>query len=123
VRREYLWALITLIVAVALAIFLLSVAAEDSSDSAEPLADTEYNQRLDRLDRKGVEGAYVTRVGLLMTNLMTDTNKESQERALRGHRNARKIYIDQMRAIDARDPNDGFKLQSDTSTPVVLPVR
>jgi len=122
-RREYIWALVTLIIAIALAIFLLKVAAEDDLKSAEPLPDTEYNMRLDRLDRKGVEAAYITRIGLLFQNWMTDTNKESQERALRGHRNARKIYIDVMRGIDAREPEDGFKLQSETSTPVVLPAR
>jgi hypothetical protein len=54
---------------------------------------------------------------------MTDTNKESQERALRGHRNARRIYIDVMRGIDSREPEEGFKLQSEMSTPVVLPAR
>jgi hypothetical protein len=122
-RREYWWALITLIIAVALAVFLLSVAAEDSSDSAEPLASTEYNRRLDRLDRKGVEAAYVTRVGLLFQNWMTDTNQASQERALKGHRNARDIYVKVMRGIDARDAEGGFELQTDTSTPVILPSR
>jgi hypothetical protein len=122
-RREYLWALVTLVIAVALAIFLLSVAAEDDSKSAEPLQHSDYDKRLDRLDRKGVEAAYVTRVGLLFSNWMTDTNKESQERALKGHRNARKIYIDVMTGLDAREPEEGFKLQSDTSTPVVLPAR
>ena len=61
-----------------------------------PIVHSEYDKRLDRLDRKGVEAAYVTRVGLLFQNWMTDTNKESQDRALRGHRNARKIYIEVM---------------------------
>jgi hypothetical protein len=120
-RREYLWALVTLIIAIALAVFLLSVAAEDDSKSAEPLPDSEYNQRLDRLDRKGVEAAYITRVGLLFQNWMTDTNKESQERALRGHRNARRIYIDVMRGIDL-EPEEGSSYNR-RRAPVVLPAR
>ena len=46
----------------------------------------------------------VARVALLFQNWMTDTNEASQDRALRGHRNARKIYIEVMTGIDARDP-------------------
>jgi hypothetical protein len=127
-RREYLWALLTLVVAIALAVFLLSVAAEDESQGqpVPPIQHSEYDQRLDRLDRKGVEAAYVTRVGLLFQNWMTDTTEQSQERAQRGHRNARNIYIKVMKGLDARNDEaaaDGFKLQSDTSTPVVLPAR
>ena len=63
-----------------------------------------YDKKLDRLDRRGVEAAYTARVGLLFQNWMTDTNKESQDRALRGHRNARDVYIKVMTGIDARDP-------------------
>ena len=127
-RREYLWALVTLIIAIALACLLLAVAADDNSTGqpVPPITHSEYDKRLDRLDRKGVEAAYVTRVGLLFQNWMTDTNKESQDRALRGHRNARKIYMEVMKGLDARseeNASDGFRLQSDTSTPVVLPAR
>ena len=128
-RREYFWALITLIVAIALALFLLAVAAEDDlkSQPVPPIIHSEYDKRLDRLDRKGVEAAYATRVGLLFQNWMTDTNEESKNRALRGHRNARKIYLEVMKGLDARDEesaSDGFKLQSDTSSPTFsLPPR
>jgi hypothetical protein len=125
-RPEYWWALITLIIAVALAIFLLAVAAEDGSKSqpVPPIQHSEYDKRLDRLDRKGVEAAYVTRIGLLMQNWMTDTNKESQDRALRGQRNARKIYIEIMTGLDARNPEEGIELQSDTTPPpFVLPAK
>ena len=103
--REYLWALLTLIIAIALAFILLSTAKDDSkSESSPPLPSSVYDRKLNRLDRAGVEGAYRARVGLLFQNWMTDTNKESQDRALRGHRNARKIYIEVMTGIDARDP-------------------
>jgi hypothetical protein len=70
----------------------------------EPLQTSVYDRKLNRLDRQGVEAAYRSRVALLFQNWMTDTNKESQDRALRGHRNARKIYIEVMTGIDARDP-------------------
>jgi hypothetical protein len=111
---------------VAFSIAYVVMLADAEGETSPPLQDTEYNQRLDRLDRKGVEGAYTARVGLLFQNWMTDTNQASQERALKGHRNAREIYVKVMRGIDARgDENaaDGFKLQSETSTPFTLPQR
>ena len=64
-----------------------------------------YDKKLLRLDRRGVEAAYRASVGLLFQNWMTDTNEASHDRALRGHSNARKIYIEVMTGIDARDPN------------------
>ena len=92
-------ALVTvLITLVILALF------ESNSQPVAALEASPYDKKLDRLDRRGVEGAYTSRVGLLYTNAMTDTNKESQDRMLRGHRNARKIFIEVMTAIDARDP-------------------
>jgi hypothetical protein len=108
VRREYFWALITLVIAIALAFILLTVAREDNSKSegSPPLQHSEYDRKLNRLDRQAVEAAYRSRVGLLYTNWMTDTNAASQDRALRGHRNAQKIYIEVMSGIDARDPPD-----------------
>ena len=68
-----------------------------------------YDRKLDRLDRRGVEAAYTSRVGLLFQNWMTDTNQASQDRALRGHRNAREIYIKVMTGLDARSPEEAEK--------------
>jgi hypothetical protein len=105
-RREYLWALLTLIIAIALAFILLSVAQDDNSKSQgySPLQPSSYDRKLNRLDRRGVEAAYTNRVALLFQNWMTDTNQASQDRALRGHRNAREIFVKVMGGIDARDP-------------------
>lgn len=104
-RKEYLWALLTLAIAVILAIILLGIAKDDSRGESYPeLQPSAYDKKLNRLDRRGVEAAYSSRVGLLFQNWMTDTNKESQDRALRGHRKAREIYIKVMTGIDARDP-------------------
>ena len=61
-------------------------------------------KKLDRLDRRGVEAAYTSRIALLFQNWMTDTGPESQTRARKGYVNARKIYIEVMTNIDARDP-------------------
>jgi hypothetical protein len=104
-RREYLWALVTLIIAIALALVLLSIATDDPRSQPVPeLQKSAYDRKLDRLDRRGTEAAYTNRVALLYTNWMTDTTQASQDRALRGHRKARQIYIEIMTAIDARDP-------------------
>jgi len=77
---------------------------EAASESNPPLPHSIYDRKLNRLDRQGVEAAYRSRVALLFQNWMTDTNKESQDRALRGHRNAREVYVKVMTGIDARDP-------------------
>ena len=63
-----------------------------------------YDRKLLRFDRRGRRGSVCSRVALLFQNWMTDTNQESQDRALRGHRNAREIYVKVMSGIDARDP-------------------
>jgi hypothetical protein len=103
-RREYLWALVTLIIAVALAIILVNVANDPRSQPVPELIPSVYDRKLLRLDRAGVEAAYRARIALLFQNWMTDTNEASHDRALRGHRNARKIYIEVMTGIDTRDP-------------------
>ena len=104
--REYRWALVTLIIAVVLAFILLGIAKDDSSQGqpVPELKSSVYDRKLLRLDRRGVDAAYSARVALLFQNWMTDTNQASQDRALRGHRNAREIYVKVMTGIDARDP-------------------
>ena len=95
-----------LAVAVLTAVFTLTAIhfLDDANGEVPPMTPSVYDKKLDRLDRRGVEAAYTARVGLLFQNWMTDTNKESQDRALRGHRNARDVYIKVMTGIDARDP-------------------
>jgi hypothetical protein len=109
-NREYLWALLTLVIAIALAFILLSIAQDDPrSEPYPPLQPSVYDRKLDRLDRRGIEAAYSSRVALLFQNWMTDTTSESHKRALKGHRNARTIYIEAMTAVDARDPEGAEK--------------
>jgi DNA-binding transcriptional regulator YbjK len=90
-------------IAVALAIVLMML-TEAQSEPVPPLMPSVYDKKLDRLDRRGIEAAYSSRVALLFQNWMTDTTKESSQRALKGHRNARQIYIEAMTNLDARDP-------------------
>jgi hypothetical protein len=102
---KYLGPLIAFIIAVGIAIFLMLVVSDQSpGEGVPPLEPSVYDKKLMRLDRRGVEAAYSARIGLLFQNWMTDTNKESQDRALRGHRKAREIYIKVMTGLDERDP-------------------
>lgn len=91
-------------VVVTLTVIAVIDRVELNAQPVPPLTPSEYDKKLLRLDRRGVEAAYTARVGLLFQNWMTDTNEASKDRALRGHRNARKIYIEVMTGIDARDP-------------------
>ncbi len=105
--KDYLWALLTLIIAVALAFALLSVAQDDNSkgEASPPLQHSTYDRKLNRLDRQGVEAAYRSRVALAVSELDDRHQRgEPGSARLRGHRNARKIYIEVMSGIDARDP-------------------
>ena len=90
--------------AAAFALFILwLLEPEAQSETYPPLQPSAYDRKLDRLDRRGIEAAYSSRVALLFQNWMTDTTSESHKRALKGHRNARQIYIEAMTAVDARD--------------------
>ena len=111
-RYEVLPWIIIFIVAMLVLAFLAWLGWDRWSDlqqakaegSPPPLQHSVYDRKLNRLDRQGIEAAYRARVGLLFQNWMTDTNKESQDRALRGHRKAQQIYIEVMTGLDARDP-------------------
>jgi hypothetical protein len=104
-NMKYLGPLIAFIIALALAFILILLSHDPSGgQGVPPLQPTVYEKKLIRLDRRGVEAAYAARVGLLFQNWMTDTNQESQDRALKGHRNAREIYIKVMTGLDERDP-------------------
>jgi hypothetical protein len=103
--NKYLWPLIAFIAAVAIAFALMMLAHDEApGQGVPPIKPSAYDKKLDRLDRRGVEAAYSARVGLLFQNWMTDTNEASQDRALRGHRKAREIYIKVMTGLDERDP-------------------
>ena len=92
------------IIVTLLLIALLDRNANSKGEDIPPWQHSAYDRKLIRLDRQGVEAAYRSRVALLFQNWMTDTNQASQDRALRGHRNAQKIFIEVMTGIDARDP-------------------
>jgi hypothetical protein len=101
-NREYFWALLTLVIAVLLAILLLSVAKEDIARSETPdLPPSVYDEALEKLDREAIQEAYKAQIAHLFSTWMKD--KQHQPfRALTGHRQARQAYIDSMSGIDAR---------------------
>jgi len=104
-NQERVIGIIVAVTTVAITLLVLGhFEREAASETNPPLPHSTYDRKLNRLDRQGVEAAYRNRVALLFQNWMTDTNQASQDRALRGHRNAREIYIKVMGGIDARDP-------------------
>ena len=104
-NQERFVAIVVGFVTVAITLLVLGQFEREAvGEGIPPRQSSIYDRKLDRLDRQGVEAAYRSRVALLFQNWMTDTNQASQDRALRGHRNAREIYVKVMSGIDARDP-------------------
>jgi hypothetical protein len=66
-----------------------------------PLLHSEYDDRLDTLDREAIDNAYRDTIARLFASWMKDTTVQPQ-RALNGARQARKAYIDSMHEIDSR---------------------
>jgi len=104
-NQERFVAIVVGFVTVAITLLVLGQFEREAvGEGIPPRQSSIYDRKLDRLDRQGVEAAYRSRVALLFQNWMTDTNQASQDRALRGHRNAQKIFIEVMAGIDARNP-------------------
>ena len=100
----------TLIIAIALALVLLSIAQDDPRSQPVPeLKPSAYDRKLTGWTGEVLRLRTLLSVGLLFQNWMTDTNQASQDRALRGHRNAREIYIKVMTGLDDRDPEGAEK--------------
>jgi hypothetical protein len=110
-RREYFWALLTLIIAIALAFILLSVAQDDNSKSAgatlPPLPkclDNKTRDTIERLTDRAVDQGYQRHVSHLFDVLMGNPNKEQFDRARVGMQNGIKGYLLAQEHIDAWTP-------------------
>ena len=98
-NREYGWALLTLIIAVALAFILLSVAQDDNSKGAAQLAplskclDSKTRDHIERLTDRAVDQGYQRHVSHLFDVLMGNPNTEQFNRARNGMQNGIKGYL------------------------------
>lgn len=100
--REYLWGALSLIIAILVAIGLMLFAKSEPA-SVPPLAASEYDEQLNYLDRVAIEAAYSAQVQKLFAVWMVDYRSKGQPEAmLKGHRNARKGFIEAMKAIEQR---------------------
>jgi hypothetical protein len=98
--RSYLWALLTLIIAIALAFILLSTAKDDSQGATkhelQPLPkcmDDETRDKLLRLTYRAVDQGYQRHVTHLFDVLMGTPSTEQFSRAQVGMRNGIKGYL------------------------------
>ena len=101
-KREWVWAIVSLVIAILLAYILLSL-AKDDAQSQPPLQRSQYDKRLLALDMAGIEAAYQEQVKLLFMNWMKDPKVGQPHRALTGLRNAAGAYIEAMNGAKQRE--------------------
>lgn len=104
-RREWVWAIVSLAIAILLAYILLSLARDDAQSQSKlpPLQRSQYDQRLLDMDIAGIDAAYQEQVRLLFKNWMNDPNVHQPQRALTGLRNAARVYIEAMNGAKQRE--------------------
>jgi hypothetical protein len=101
-RSEYFWALLTLVIAILLAIILLNVVKDDGAQSQVPeIQKSAYDERLNTLDQQALDDAYVLQASHLFAVWMKD-DRDQPHRLLVGLRRARKAYIEATDGINAR---------------------
>jgi hypothetical protein len=97
------WPAITLVVGACMAAVVYAAVAERAEQREPPYAvPTEFEGQLVKLDREAVENAYRQQVTSLFLNWMKDSFSQPG-RAIKGVNQARKAYVDAMRAIDQRE--------------------
>jgi hypothetical protein len=107
--KQYIWAAIALIVAVALAYFLISISVSEGepvpqSKFASDPPISRYEEHLLGLDREALDKAYKEHIGLVFGVWMKGpSDPESPRRAGVGARNARAGYEKSMDAIELRE--------------------
>jgi hypothetical protein len=109
-RREYFWALLTLVIAIALAFILLSTAKDDSQGAVQQLPplpkclDSKTRDMIERLTDRAVDQGYQRHVSHLFDVLMGNPNKEQFDRARVGMQNGIKGYLLAQEYIDTWTP-------------------
>lgn len=99
-RKEYFWALITLVVAIVLAIILFSILRDDKS-GAEPLKciDSELREKVRLLAMEGLDSAFRDRSQRLFEVWMSDEHDQPRraqlgmQMAIRGYVHARDLEL------------------------------
>lgn len=109
-RSEYFWALITLVVAIALAFALLTVAKDNNNSQGATLPplpkclDSKTRDTIERLTDRAVDQGYQRHVSHLFDVLMGNPNREQFDRARIGMQNGIKGYLLAQEHIEAWTP-------------------
>ena len=92
-RREYLWALLTLIIAVVLAFALLSAARDETrSEGNLPCITGEDQEKILRMSLRAVDQAFQHHVNNLFSNWVLDASQQPS-RAQKGMQNGIKAWL------------------------------
>jgi len=105
VKKEWVWAIISLVIAIVLAYVLLSLAKDDAQSAPEPaLVTSKWDDQIDELEKQALGEAFKKHIMQLYSIWVTDNYQPRiPPRALSGARNARDAYIRSMEAIEKRE--------------------
>jgi hypothetical protein len=91
-RREYLWALVTLVIAIALAFILLNIAEKEAPSQAQHCADEETRERIRDLSFEAFDQAFKNHTMRLFDNWLLDPH-DQPKRAQAGMQNGIRAYL------------------------------
>lgn|SRR5262245_13375750 len=101
--RQYLWAILALVIAVVLAYILLSIAREDAqSQIILTLPPSKWDEKILELDKKALDEAYIMKIKLLF-DVWVREGRENPERPVKGAAEARRAYQQISEAIETRE--------------------
>lgn len=102
---KWVWAIVSLVIAIVLAYVLLSIAKDDAQSKDEiSLAPSKWDDQIDELERQALGEAFKKHIIQLYSIWVTDNYQPKfPPKALTGARNARDAYIRSMEAIEKRE--------------------
>jgi hypothetical protein len=113
-RKEWIWAIISLVIAIVLAYILLSVAKDDAQSKVDVCVTSEQRDHIRKVMLEAVDHALDAQVGKLFANWVLDDTGQPK-RAQVGTNNAVKAFITARGYVLVWDPHEctaSFQLQS-----------
>lgn len=113
-RKEWVWAIISLVIAIVLAYVLLSVAKDDAQSQVSVCVTPEQRDHIRGVMLAAIDKALDEQVGKLFANWVVDSTGQPK-RAQTGTNNAIKAHIVSRANVLAWDPHEcsaSFQLQS-----------
>ena len=101
-KKEWLWAIVSLVIAIVLAYVLLSIAKDDPRAEVV-VVPSKYDARIGELEKEAIEEAFKQHIIQLYKIWVTDNYQPKfPPKAIVGARNARDAFIRSMDAIGDR---------------------